>query len=783
MGTFPNFSNIIGYAQEKLVGRKNSPYAISKLNAWVRVTSGVSSETADGLTIVSNPNFKLFAAAGISSIYGNDKQSGTIGKTWKGAAVNPSVGQGYRPSPIIESIEIDEGAGNLSRKANFQIKCFSKEQMELVTQYFQEPGFSIFLEWGWNTDDGVKGIVKELTADAISNFNNFTNVNERRALGKGEYDNYLGFITGGGLTTEGDTWTVGVNCTGFTELPSYLVNGDNAGAKKEEKPKPESDYSNLSGKYLDLGKKRWMFCFNALPSSRKTPEIKSLESKNDFSLSNVPIANIVNYINFDPRIADKVNKNADGTMLSRFFNVGGGTQTDSEGKSQRIKIVPGTPLTDENKFIRFGTLMRIINQRELKSLKLGSNNNVSMILHSSDCVCSAFKNMFSTDKSKLFIPNKAVPKFDFIAARNSEERLNAIPEKTTDCSIDGKNGLNIAFPYEGDIISGSIQNGPAANHSVDFSNTLKKDAGTWGLLDDLYVNFDFAARILDSTNITIKDAVYQILNGMSSAVNDLWNFQILETQATNTIEIDGVKIKKGDSIVSIKEVNFTPKGEPPEVFKFSLLGTDSIFKDASLKLDISGAKMNQVIGSRLNIKSNKETQPNVGRLNAIGLKDKILYEVYRKAEEADNTKDESEKNETEVEQLKEANFLNFIGKLGQYPKVHIRNFKRFKSDTVINGSFDVNKTLYVASYDDKQLLKLAKGDIKSYSDMSPLLPIEFTFTIHGISGIKRGDKFGVIGIPKKYDGGFFQVLGVKHTIQGMEWTTEVTGGYRNTKGF
>jgi hypothetical protein len=67
--------------------------------------------------------------------------------------------------------------------------------------------------------------------------------------------------------------------------------------------------------------------------------------------------------------------------------------------------------------------------------------------------------------------------------------------------------------------------------------------------------------------------------------------------------------------------------------------------------------------------------------------------------------------------------------------------------------------------------------------MSPLLPIEFTFTIHGISGIKRGDKFGVIGIPKKYDGGFFQVLGVKHTIQGMEWTTEVTGGYRNTKGF
>ena len=57
MGTFPNFSNIVGYAQTKLDNRKNNPYAISKLNSWVRVTSGVSSDSADVLTIVSNPNF------------------------------------------------------------------------------------------------------------------------------------------------------------------------------------------------------------------------------------------------------------------------------------------------------------------------------------------------------------------------------------------------------------------------------------------------------------------------------------------------------------------------------------------------------------------------------------------------------------------------------------------------------------------------------------------------------------------------------------------------------
>ena len=409
-----------------------------------------------------------------------------------------------------------------------------------------------------------------------------------------------------------------------------------------------------------------------------------------------------------------------------------------------------------------------------------------MIIHSSDCVCSAFDKMFSTDKSRLFIPNKQVPKFDFINAKKSAQRITEIPQKdTVDCRIKGDD-LVVAFPYDGYINGGKLVNGPAAGKSVDFSNKLKKDWRTFGLLDDLYVNFDFAAGILDSTNITIKDALYQILNGMSSAVNDLWNFQIIQTQAPNTITTDGFTIKKGDSVVSIKEVNFTPKGETPPVFKFSLIGTDSIFKDSSLQLDMSGAKMNQVIGSRLDIKSNKETQPNVGKLNAIGLEDLILKEVYRKAEEANDAKVPGPGGKIDAEEQKkiiEANFLNFLGKLGQYPQVDIRNFKRYTTDRVIKTGFDVNKTLYIASYDDKQLLKLAKGSIAKYSDISPLLPINFTFTIHGISGIKRGDKFGVIGIPKKYDNGFFQVIGIKHTIQGMEWTTEVTGGYRNTNGF
>ncbi len=170
--------------------------------------------------------------------------------------------------------------------------------------------------------------------------------------------------------------------------------------------------------------------------------------------------------------SDKVNKFADGTALSRLFKTGGAEQGDGDN-AERVEIPPGTPIVDDNKFIRFGTLMRIINQRELKSLRIGSSNNQSMIVHSSDCVCAAFERIFSTDKSKLFIPNTKVPKFDLNAAKKSENTLTSIPTEPADCSIKG-DGLTITFPYAGGITNGTITGGPAAGKSVDFSNTLNK---------------------------------------------------------------------------------------------------------------------------------------------------------------------------------------------------------------------------------------------------------------------------------------------------------------------
>lgn len=773
MSTFPNFSNIEGYVQETLNSRINNPLGVSNLNAWIRVISGVSGPKGDGLVLYSNPDLKLFNAAGDSSattIYGNKDISGIIGVNWNGSSVSPSSGVGLRPSPIVESISIDEGAGNLSRKAEFSVKCFSKEQMEIASNYFLEPGFSIFLEWGWNDARSSRGLVKR-NASEIASHQNFKNLKDRREKTVGTYDNYLGYITGGSVAVDGEIWTLNVKCTGFTELPAYLVNGDNSGNKRDSKSgkatdkKPKSpDYKNLSAE-ADLNKKRWMFAFNALPSNRKTLEIRALGDKNelDNSIQIVPVAHAVNFINFDETITDTLNSKGDGNMISRFFKFGGATQD-----GERTELPAGTEIVGTEKFIRFGTLIKIFNTIILKGLKIG-NEEVKMVIDSSNTVCSAYTNIFSTRKDKLFIPNNKTPKFSLTDAKNSTQPLETIPAESTDNSVSYEN-FTIQFPSDKRISSGIVEGGDNlcfADGDTTRNMGITKSARQWGFLDDLYVNFDFASEILSTSNLTVKDALYQILNGMSSAVNDLWNFQIVETSAP---ENNKWGVPKGATILSIVDLGFTYKDEGAPPYEFNLIGTHSIFKDASLSLDISGAKMNQIIGTRLSTTINTETSPNLGVIFAPGLTDLILADINSKKEETVDDSGDSGGEETD-EELKEKNYADFLGKLGTYPKVELE-----KAD--IDNGFDVNKVTYVSTYDDAQLLKLAREEKED--EVSILMPINFSFTIHGVSGIKRGDKFKVKGIPDKYyNQGFFQVLGVKHTIQNMEWITEVEGGYRN----
>jgi hypothetical protein len=774
MSAFPNFSNIAGYVKDELNSRKENVLKISGLNAWVRIASGVN----PGLILTSNPNYQLFAAAGVASIYGDSTNSGVIGTSWKGAPVYAGgETQGFRPKPNITSIEIDEGAGTLSRKASFSITAYTKAQLDALCKYFLEPGYTIFIEWGWNTPNAMIGFAPSLNASYIADFQSFKNVNEMREKAKGQRDNYLGFITGGSISMNGDQWTLNVKCTGFTELPAYLLAADNSEQADDSETSPDAsqkaeefDPSDIDGE-SDLGRKRFMMAFNLFPSNRRTLRVmNSLDSSTTLS-------NPVNFINVDESVKAEINSKVGGTTIAGVSI----NDEEAEVDGKTVEFPSGTKIIGDEAYIRFSALMEVFNTIGANGYKMANGKILKLAINTTNTVCSAFPQIFSTDKSKLYIPNNKLPKFSIAAAAGAETDENVFAKalaESEDCSVIHPTDAAqiIKFPQDTE----SITNGVALGRTIAYKGPdmigLSKPAGQWGFLNDLYVNLSFAKGIMETKNFSIKDALYQILNGMSGAAGGMWDFQIMEGN-----EVDG-----GITELLVVDMNMSPINSAEKITQFDVVGSTSIFMDANLSMDIGGAKMNQIIGNRLG-QSMNSSQPDIkGKKKGLFTdeNDLVLTAIERNTPPP-TTKPQTKKEKTQSEKddaAKEARAKNlqvFLSKIGLVPVI------KYTED----GPFDeeIQELTNVVSFNDQTFFEsLKNGNTKKFDrnagSTSILMPIKFSFTIHGVSGIKRGDKFRVNGIPSAYEKtGFFQVTSVKHIIDGMIWKTEIEGGFRLSK--
>jgi hypothetical protein len=755
MSTSPYaFSNVPDWVLNEISNRKNNPLSVNGLNAWVRVASGVDS----GLALYSNPDFAIFNAAGdrgAATIYGNNTSSGTVGIKWDGSPYTVFGDTPYKPKPNITGIEIEEGGmgSGIARKAKFTVTAYTLGQLNELTKFFLEPGFTVFLEWGWNRPDSVVGFA-ELSVPYVSDTQSYVHRNNRRKQTNGMYDSYLGYITGGDVSLNGSSWDINVQLTGFSELPMYFLAADNIKGDTETVDDSGKDQAltfepaEITSEGV-LGKKRFMMMYNQLPSNRRTALVKTL-------INNPNIANVVNFINFDDAVRDAINTSTAGSFFGLL-----GNKVDVGGTS--YDIPSGTELIGPDKFIRFGTLMEIINKIGAISYKIG-NKTIKMQINSKNTACRAFPRIFSADKKKLFIPNDKTPKFDLKAALETKSPQATYKENFKNGVKFG--GTEVLFPNL-KAIAGGIVDGKQLIYTDGNIKGIDVSPEYWGFLDDLYVNFDFVKGILETKNFLIKDAVYQILNGMASAAGGLWDFQILETDT-----IDGKETE-----LTIVDMNLTNEKFEPPIATFDVYGVNSIFMDASLDFTISGNRMGQVVGNRLNSVTNGSQTSTKGQLFATGLKDQILDKINfdtAKGNASTNTttKPASGSGGEEEEKIKQKNLQIFLSKIGIFPKVEIIK------DTA-GGAID--EISYISSLDDLALFESIKigSDYATTKGTSVLFDIGFSFTIHGISGMKCGDKFKVLGIPSGYEkGGFFQITAIKHIIQDMTWKTEVTGKFR-----
>ena len=882
MSAFPNLSNIEPSVSNAILKNKNSQMALSGRMPWFRAVSLVGSDggnDSSGL-IIDSTN----ASENFSTRYGSSSKSGIVGKgsdnkTLIYAGVNDEFtkeSRGLRPSPTIESLRVQNGTEGLTRKVDFTIRCYTLSQAEVVAAHFSEPASYILIEWGWNTSESLAQIAgggKVTTCDMVY-YSNLAILKDKRAKSNGTYDAFLGVVTGGGIKYgQDESFDVEVKLVSQGELPAYLssqkgsmlsVDAVSSGIKFTQGELDSAEDEEIG----DVGKFLFMQMYNELPLQKQIGPVKDLgvmynEGQQIDSIytdsRGLPWTHPSNFVNMDEEVRADLIESAKDVKLR------------SEG-DDTIKVPEDIPLVSNERYIRFELAYKILSTIDNKkglgvdtgctAYQLGDGKEIKVQQLSSinitNTICRAHRHMFSTDKTKLFIPNTNLPDFQLTAALTSKpldsgsiqpptfETINAHP-----LGYENDSSNPFAFP--------ATKEGVDADYSWDTTIITKKPlAHEHGYLKDLYVNYDFFLEVIQRRGLLEHEALTELLNGMSSAVNMMWDFQIVEAGKDGCGDIQLHVVDK--TYLGLTKEGIVRKDNGiPDICStvFQARGVNSVFLEADLNIDIPGAMANMVIAQK-NSKSTKK-DPSDGDANATGgssteerfqnmktgifsgktdpvskklttindqvvKNEKELSEARRKASKTRREETQDDVNfwgqawdatksyaTTAVSSVssgaqtlwhgegkadretRKANYKFFISKAGVFPKINDRNLDydiaNEKYDFWGANNANLEEIIYVGCWNDPYLLKKyemhdrnlcleANKSGGDYTTNPVLLPIKFSFTIHGISGIKVGDIFAVSDLPQKYANKIFQVTQVEHQVSDI-WTTQVQAQLRN----
>jgi hypothetical protein len=592
MSTFPQLSNIDSKIANNLKFGTKAGLNASQRVCWIRVFSGAKTGAAEGLIISSNMNYGTFNPSTTNNagfVYGNSVSGGTFGTTWAGGALL-SAGGPLRPSPGITGLQIKEGKDQISRECTLSLECFSLEQMELMQRYFLEPGYSLCIEYGWNSNEGISqkmpniGTAEILAAAASRNLNG-NNLHQRRIDSLGDYDTFLGFIVGGNVQSDDDKWKISVKLRGAPGMPTFLqsqnktlkINSDGTIEEKEGEPilyDVADTISPAAGE--DVRKnRRFKNMYNQLPTTRQIEAVRDLLTTNK--------VNWYDFINFDAAVNKAITTYSSPGWWASTFTSASETVTVGKAKIEKEKLF------STNKYIRFELAIDILNRNGEFSDYILAGKKLPITIDISNAKIGAFPNMFSTKDSKLIIPGY-MPDFSAYFLNSGVITQKAGGRFT----VEGQKGAFEVVDNKLPTVGAFVQ---TEDTSLGPSHTEK--GNYWGYLKNLYINFEVFRSKLEQKNKTIREVLLDMLNEMSSAVNSFWNFQVVEQQD-----------KDGNIILSVVDENWIGKKTGGSV-QFYHSGPYSIFLDANIDIALPSEMTNQIISRRLSLANNPD-EPIVG---------------------------------------------------------------------------------------------------------------------------------------------------------------------------
>lgn len=612
MSTFLQYSNVYPEVRSTILNRAGNNLAVSQLKPWIRISSSLSS----GLVVASNLPNDTFGARYGDPITTKDvkypRSNGRLGVDFNGQSIHPrsypTIERANRPSPVIETISISNGTEGLSRKLNFAIKAFTLPQLDALTAYFLEPRFYLLVEWGNNTQlaynqmANLYGGVDKAVCEMIS-YVNLSVLKDKRKNSQGHYDAFLGVITGGGVEYGSDeTYIVNVEVTTQGEIPAYFqqhkgtslkINSNSTNAAKSSAVFDTITEIQRAENEKDYGKALFMYMYNDLPLSKRTERIKQFIDNPKWSAE-------YNFVNMNKTSRDKLIEDLTNEVI---------TVKNKDGAVGKGKVPEGQPLVGKERFIRMELAWEILNTTDLflepqiiSCNKGKSNKSLDSTISIENTIIRGHKHIFSTDKRYLYIPNKNAPDFGLYDILTG----NATSGSSSFISITGNNLVTqdlttIGLPDDRCFPQTTACTETGAKVYDESIFSLNQDPYEWGYLKDLFINFDFFCECMQRSGHVIKDVALDILNGLSSAVNLFWDFQIVENGS-----VSSTKDNIGDMCLTVVDKNFSgkPPGSTENYLSLRSVGSNSPFLDFKIKLEVAGAMANQVMAQTNNNQQN-----------------------------------------------------------------------------------------------------------------------------------------------------------------------------------
>jgi hypothetical protein len=757
------------------------------MRCWVRVCSNGIGDPKYG----SKEGFVMHGVNGFYNDYGFDpitkaKTQTVLGYTPSGeehkivgeySDTGSSISK-HSPPPGIMSIDVAL-KGNIPasyRTVTIKWKCHSKDHLNYLTPYFMTPGVSTFIEWGWNhfnpscllnlTDIGSPSLYN-LSTDAPAKSS--ANPEDPRSLegsgllgiytdpwkqeekietGRGLYELTCGIITSFEYSLQADgsydcTTVVSSNAaiySGTVTKSTALASTSKADDKGNKSPAPVQDlktyinsqFKNLPRAILDgLDTKNRLFEIDGWPE----PETRI----------------------FIPR------------------NVGG-------GKDPRDKISSSTSYSFDNSatdhfWISMGLFVDLINKfTRLESGRTGATFNQIDIKSS---WIGGHKNMISTNAKVLLIPNSQAPNISPDAEVRGKSSNYSYPP-------DDEKGVPPKPKSEADKTLESVMNGNVRQDLNEIVNFFRHYSGQktkaetefpsnkyeyyLGKLENLYIHKDVVIDAVNKSE-TVTDILNFVLSKVSECVKGMWKFNVIQYGGSNSL----LTIIDSDAI-NVQRLQELSSDQAPYLYSFKNRAVKNTLQSFNFTVKLSDKVAQTVLQ---NYKSDDKVT--VPIKNAFGFNP--TDRLYRKTQEDSYLTPKDREIIVQNQQNIELERKREDGKKSEL----LNKEKDNKTDAFIYGEVYADNTSYIRKLALTQLdlftLLVNDKDPKNASVNSVLQPgIKAEITLLGIAGFKTFQIFAIDNLPTPYDKDIlFQVLDVKHTIQGGNWTTTVTAGLRPIK--